>query len=366
MSDTSPVSLLRPVATCLAVVLAGCAAPLAQGPRVVWVRENRAYVVLPDSTALASGDRVRFQRGAKTLANGTVTQVERGEMAQVTLTSGTLGVERDLARTTVLRERSPLTAPAVLRLGLPSAARGTAFFACAHGGVAASWPADAYRTDSSSPRVARFIRNPAISGGAPLPDTLVVRFYDESTDEEIAIERGELDAALFWPGELSSHMRTSPRWRDPLMGVRSLGAVALMWSDSSAVDLAAVESAKGTIFAGLNRDLFSGDLLLLPFDPDSTRPSHDRPRFQVDPGCPGRAELQRYLDRHAPAPSRGLVRLRYGETFIRPEPGSFQIGESTGTSLYAIRCPIVCAPELRAYLSAFGVNRLADLIACTP
>jgi hypothetical protein len=369
MSDTWVVSGVRRLAALFLLLLcAGCAAPLAGTSRVVWVRENRAYVALRDSTALAAGDRVRFERGGKTVAGGIVTRIERGEMAQVTLTSGSLGEDRDLARTTVLPERSPLVAPSSLRVGLPSAARTTAFFSCGQAGVESAWPAGAYRTDASSPRLARFLRNPAVSLDPPWPDTLIVRFYDENADEEIALERGELEVAVFWPGELSSHMRTSPRWRDPLMGVRSRGAVVLLWGDTSSVDPAALEREKNTTFDALNRDVFHGDLLPVPWNrppADSARSASDAPRIQVDPRCPGRAELQRYLDRRAPAAPKGLVRLKYSE-LVRFSPGGFQAEDVAGIALFAIRCPIVCAPALRPYVAALGASRLADLIACMP
>jgi hypothetical protein len=336
----------------LAFVLAGCASPNSQMPRVVWLSGSRAYVALRDSTAVLAGDRVRFQRDGRTVASGIVARVEHGELAQVQVTSGPLGSERELLRTTVVVERASVAKPSTLRIGLPSAARGTAFFSCRRLGVRPQWPDSAYRADAPSSRTARFVRDPRIPLDKPWPDTLVVRFYDESADEEIAIERAELDVAVFWPSELSSHMRTSPRWSSPLMGIRTRGVVALVWDDPSSIDPAALEREKAGTFAALNRDLFHGDLLLLEAsDPDSGGPSDLRPRFLVDPRCPGRAELQRYLDRWVPAPTNGVVRIEY------------QV-DRTGSPLFAIRCPVVSRPDLRAYLSALGPDRVADLMDC--
>jgi hypothetical protein len=208
--------------------------------------------------------------------------------------------------------------------------------------------------DAPSPRVARYIRDSRISLDTLWPDTLIVRFYDESADEEIAIERAELDVAVFWPAELSSHMRTSPRWSSPLMGIRTRGAVTLVWDASSSIDPAVLEREKAETFAALNQDLFHGDLLLLEArDPDSGGPSNVHPRFRVDPSCPGRAELQRYLYRRVLTPSQGLVRIEYR-------------ADLAGSPLFAIRCPVVSRPDLRAYLSALGPDRLADLIDCSP
>jgi hypothetical protein len=349
------------------LALAGCAAPMTQTPRVVWQSGDRAYVALRDSTSLTAGDRVRFQLGDQTVAAGTVAQVVRGEMAQVELTSGSLGGERELAKVGVVVERAPFVPPSVLRIGLPSSARGTPFFKCRHVGVQPQWPDHAYETYSPSSRVTRFIRNPATAAETHWPDTLLVRLYDEVADEEIAIERGELDVAVFWPGELSSHMRASPRWGNPLMGIRSPGKVALVWSDTSSVDPFSVQREKFSVFAALNRDLFHGDLLSLPagVTMDSAGVTIVRPRFQVDPILPGRAELQRYIDQHEPAPWSGFVRIQYSTLFTSPS-GIFSGEGVTGTYLYAIRCPIVCRPGLRAYLAALGADQLANLIDCSP
>ena len=348
------------------LALAGCAAPMAQTPRVVWQNEGRAYVALRDSTSLAAGDRVRFLRGDRTVAAGTVAHMERGEMAQVELTSGSLGGERQLAQVGVVVERAPLVPPSVLRIGLPSSARGTPFFRCRRVGVQPQWPDHAYEMYAPSSRVTRFIRNPAITAETHWPDTLLVRLYEESADEEIAIERGDLDVAVFWPGELSSHMRTSPRWGNPLMGIRSPGEVALVWSDTSSTDLFSVQREKA-VFAALNRDLFHGDLLSFPagVTTDSVGVAIVRPRFQVDPILPGRAELQRYIDQRVPAPWSGLVRVQYS-TLFRSQSGYFSGEGVTGIPLYAIRCPIVCRPELRSYLAALGTDQLANLIDCSP
>src|SRR4029077_8015933 len=64
-------------------------------------------------------------------------------------------------------------------------------------------------------------------GAPPAPDTLLVRLYGESADEEIALERGELDVAVFWPGELSTRMREDPRWGGALLGLRAHGVIAV-------------------------------------------------------------------------------------------------------------------------------------------
>src|SRR5205814_1296313 len=58
----------------------------------------------------------------------------------------------------------------------------------------------------------RFVRDPG-AAATPWPDTIMVGLFGETSDEEIALERGELDVAVFWPGEASARLRADPRWR---------------------------------------------------------------------------------------------------------------------------------------------------------
>ena len=113
---------------------------------------------------------------------------------------------------------------ATLRVGLPAAGRASLLFACdASPGAprigSATYVADSL--DASRHRWLRADQTASDSAGMLAPDTLVVRACAEATDEEIAFERGELDAAVFWPGELSA------RFHDPERGVRSRGALAV-------------------------------------------------------------------------------------------------------------------------------------------
>src|SRR2546422_4979138 len=124
MPDTSIVSITKRLwGACLSVALAGCAASMAQTPRVVWVSGDRAYVAFRDSTAFEPGDVVSFEHRGKTLATGTVASVERGEMAQVMVSSGSLGEPRKLEAIRVVPEYSGEHPLSLLRVGLPSASR---------------------------------------------------------------------------------------------------------------------------------------------------------------------------------------------------------------------------------------------------
>src|SRR5262249_17395102 len=116
----------------------------------------------------------------------------------------------------------------------------------------------AYSRDSLDAGGERWLRVPqpaADSAGALAPDTLLVRSFDESTDEEIAFERGDLDAAVFWPGELSARMRHDARFRSAEMSVRPRGLLACIAAPG---DTLAPPEAD---LSALNRDALGGDLL---------------------------------------------------------------------------------------------------------
>lgn len=369
MPDTSIVSMSKRIGGLLLVVaLAGCAASMTQTPRVVWVTGDRAYVAFRDSTAFEPGDRLSFQRRGRTVATGTVSRVDRGEMAQVTLSSGSLGGESEFGRTTIAPDRSVL-AGSLLRIGLPASARGTLFFRCRFVGLNPQWPEGLYRAGFVEERAREYLRDSSASAVAPWPDTLRFRFYDVAADEEIALERGELDVAIFWPGELSNHMRESPRWRDRLSGTRSRGAVTLTWTEGAPSDSFPLAVATSQVFSALNRDLFRGDLLPLFARTDSAGSPQPLvvPRFEVDPRCPGRGEIQRSIDRLQPSSgTRGLAGVSFG-ALRTPIAGTFEMNASMrSTTLFGIRCPIVCRPELRRTVAALGPDKLADLIDCAP
>src|SRR5204862_6013385 len=115
-----------------------------------------------------------------------------------------------------------------------------------------------YAADTLDPSARRWLRlsQPTPdSAGALAPDTLLVRAFEDPTDEEIAFERGELDAAVFWPGELSARMRFDARFRDPEWGMRSRGVLACI---AGAGDTLGAPRAD---MEALNREAFGGDLL---------------------------------------------------------------------------------------------------------
>lgn len=186
--------------------------------RVVWVREAQAYVAAEDSLALALGDVVSFQQRNRVLASGVVGRVLDRHLAVVDIATGSLARVKRPEQLRVLAER-PAPGPAPkLRLGYPAASRARAHVACERLTIRLPVPEGAYRTESRDARRARLVRDHAVTVAEPWPDTLEISSFDESADEEIALERGELDIAVFWPGELSRHMREQSGWTSALHG----------------------------------------------------------------------------------------------------------------------------------------------------
>ncbi|HKQ20015.1 MAG TPA: hypothetical protein VJW75_09750, partial [Candidatus Eisenbacteria bacterium] len=233
------------------------AAPTELDAKVVWVKGDRVYIASADSLALDQGDLLTFRSGSKELARGAVVDVRDAAMAVARVTSGSLGNEKKLEKIRIMMEPAPLRPLAVLRVGCPSPSRPSLLFRCDNG-IGASLPVFAYRADTLSERSYRFVRDGAVLVDAPWPDTLLVRMFDESADEEIALERGELDVAVFWPGELSTHIRDDSRWAGHLHGRWNGQIVAWAWEKGSAARLTADE-ARHT-FDSLNRLVFRGDL----------------------------------------------------------------------------------------------------------
>ena len=123
-------------------------------------------------------------------------------------------------------------APPVLRVGYPSPPRSSLLFEC--GSVALQLPQDGrYWVESIEGRTYRFIRERGVESSAPWPDTLLLRLFDDVDDEEIALERGELDVAVFWPGEASAHIREVARGQGRSVGGAVCGCLILLVKDAA-------------------------------------------------------------------------------------------------------------------------------------
>ena len=323
------------------------------------VREPRVYVALADSLELRSGDRVTFRLHERDLGSGLVTRVVEHELAIVELRSGSLAPAKQLTRVEILAERSASRPLARLRVGYPGAGRSNLLFACERVGFVPPLAGRAYRAIATSERGERWSRDPSVALPGPWPDTLTAQFFDDANDEEIALERGDVDVAIFWPGELSRQMREQSRWEGHLFGVRSRGVVAALGLRGTSSNSVAVAPDSAAL-ERFNRELFRDDLLRWSSPGTRARPFGPI-RFEVDLASPGWREMQRLLDGLAPATAR------HARLDVRNEPVAALdslAASGTMTPLFLLRCPVVCAPELRPVIDALGADALVDALDC--
>ena len=364
MRDTrKPVG--RTVAAALFVLLlvAGSsgAEPTELRAKVVWAHAGRVYLASGDPLPTVQGDLLTFYDGKKVAAEGSVLNILDGTLVIARITSGSLDRNKKLDRLRVTADHPRLRPVGVLRIGIPS--RSNLLFACGTPSVRSPLPRAAYRGEAITLRSFILTRDQSDASTAQWPDTLLVRLFDEATDQEIALERGELDAAVFWPGELSTRMREDPRWRDPLYGTRSrVLLTALLSRDAADARLAPGDT---TALLWLNEAVFRGDLT--PWDrtsgnavslqPPATSPPPAPHRFEVDRSLPGWQTLDRAL-RGGSGASSGSYPVRVtllAATATPSDPAWFT---------FAVRCPVVSSPDLRSYLRSLGPDALAGIVDC--
>jgi len=172
--------------------------------RIVWVGAGRVYLASSDSIALDPLFRLTFFKGGKPVASASVERVLDGHLIAARITSGETDAFRKPDRLEVTGSAPALTPPGVMRVGIP--ARSNELLNCG----ASLRPPSAYPAASRSGSAQRLVRAAPMDSLAPWPDTLVVVPFASADDEEIAIERGEIDAGVFWPGELSDALRRAP------------------------------------------------------------------------------------------------------------------------------------------------------------
>lgn len=360
--------ILGPLAILLAIVASvpSLAAPVELKAKVVWVRGDRIYVASAESLALQEGDLLRFRAGKKEIAAGTVVDIRDAAMIVASLTSGSFRKEKKLEKLRILAERPALQRYSFLRVGCPSPSRPSLLFACDSATIGASLPSGAYRADTLGERWYRFVRNATVTLDAPWPDTLYVRTFDESPDEEIALERGELDVAVFWPGELSAHIRKDARWKDFLYGVRSKGYLFGTSVETGALQPLDEGTTRGVLDA-LNRSMFRNDVAPWPEGtvPDPANDVTPPVSIEVDRAIPESMALERLLDQDAasgpPGPRRPIRIFYSGVEVTERGPVFPEIGS---TPLSPIRCPVVSNAKLRKTITALGPNAFADLLGC--
>jgi len=374
-------SLPRSAAMLAWLVLASCAhvraadsgpasvagfAPLAA--RVASVRDSLLYVSASDSGAISAGMTLVLERGRKTVATARVTRLVDARLAEARLTSGSLAGERRLERLRVLGEPAHPVRPPLLRVGLPGPHRASLLFACDAPLLRPRLGPATYARDSLAPDAGRWLRLASVAGlgaidpaEASAPDTLIVRFYAEATDQEIALERGEIDVGVFWPGELSARMRSDARWRDPELGLRSRGVLAVIDSSSDSIP------APPEALAALNREAFAGDLEPWgELEPGlEGAPRAPAARVVVDPALPGSRLIERVLARAATGPPARTLRLAYLDVPVAARDAAQSRWRTRGVSpVFALRCAVVAAPQARPVVRALSPGAFADLVSC--
>ena len=331
------------------VVAAAVAAPF--DARVIWARGDRAYMVARDSVWVSVGSSVRFFDRKKEVASGTVAALQDTTLIVVRITSGSLARVKHLDRVKVDADRPTKPARLALRVGYPSAARVQPFFECRR----MELEAKGYRADTLSERAFQLVRLQTSEHREP--DTLLVRLFDDAADEEIALERGELDVAVFWPGEASVHIREVMHWAGE-QPVRNRGVIVARTKGSFTSDFAFGRySAQETdVLDRLNGDLFRGDLTTVPHSaPDSLfAPALS---FDVD-SVPGRRAIERALNR-LPKSNGKRVLL----TFLdKPVPEQEEADPTRW--LFYISCPVISHPDARPLLETIDLSALVNLFDC--
>ena len=343
----------------------------APAPRVVWNGGARFYVVTPDSGALAPGMTVRVLDHQREIARGEVTRVIDGSLASVRLTAGLIGAKARLDRLEVRIEPAAPQPIRALRLGLPAARRSAIAFACADPSLDLAALPRAYLAETLAVDAFRLVAAGSAGGdsmrAAAWPETLLVRQFGEPADEEIALERGELDVAVFWPGEPSARLRSVASGYQILLGDRARG---VMVAFDAARDSALARRIAADM-AALNAEMFGGDLRAWSGAGragDAAVPSPAGLHYAVDAAIPGRRPIERFLERRTGAPARvsdRTVRLAYLDEPVAPRDSMESTCRERGVlPLFTMRCPMLCGADVAAQVRALGADALANLLRC--
>lgn len=355
------------------------ASPEAWDASVLWAREDRAYIALAESSAVVPGTRLTFVEGGATIATGEVTSAHEGQLVVVAITSGSLERARSLAAVRITAEPPRIERMRLLRIGYPAPGRPNLLFDCDRVTPRPPGPADLYRVDALSDRSFRFVRNPAAAPDGPWPDTLLVRLFEVAADEEIALERGDLDAAVFWPGEPSPHIRAHTSWKGDLAGSLEGGVLAALHTPEVAAQaITSPSGSAGRALRAMNGDIFRGDLSPCGPDPDGTLSDSAAAgtapplRFEVSRDIPGWQAMERRLNESLPAngarpSSIRLQRVRGWGSSPEERGGTARTRDegNAGVCVFEIRCPILSTPKVRTYLTALGPDALVRLFTCS-
>ena len=351
--------------------------PTRLAAHVVWSQGDRIYLAATDSVKLESGTRLIFQDKKKTVATGEVLNVFDQTFVVAKLTSGSFKKIKHPDRLAVVAEPPPPRAPVKLRVGYPSSKRPTLFFACDSSGI--DLPSAGFDAMQSSDHMYQLVHRADVPDTSSWPDTLIIRFFDDAADEEIALERGEIDAAVFWPGEPSMHIRDKRRWTGEPSGLRPRGIVAaLFMAYHPTIDSLSAAIVTRRVASRLNDDLFRGDLSPCGTSVvDTTATVTNAPmRFDVDPQLRGHDALQKVLDRvwkmNSVAKAADLVRITYLDMPLDSLTTPLSIAGiddkpvkiSAALCLFRMRCPILCSQSARSAVEAMGPNKIVNLLRC--
>ena len=337
------------VAACLLSAVVTSATPI--DARVIYSFGDRAYLVARDSAWVTMGSSLRFFEKKKEVASGVVLAIEDSTLIIARIASGSLGHVKNLDRIRVEGERAPSPKGAALRVGYPSSTRIQPFFECRR----MTLDPHGYRADTLSTRSYRLFR---ASSGTANPDTLLVRLFDDAADEEIALERGELDAAVFWPGEASAHIREAMRWQGIPNVLRTRGVIA-NYENPGLRALPDMYQTDQTRVDSVNTEMFRGDLKPASHIRFVSEHPMMPSRFEVDSACPGKRSMEAFLNRGR-APGRGILRF---VTYL-DEPTDPNLVEESRGRLFLMSCPVLSRPELRPYLDSIDLSAIVNLFDC--
>lgn len=349
------------------IAITAAAAAGAPGNRVLWARAERVYVALADTSGVQEGDSARFDDRGKLLGAGRVGTIVHREMAVVRLTSGSLAGVRKLERVRVAFVAPTRVFARSLRVALPSGGRKNLIVPCPAGepdAVSGLGGGTWHRAGPAGDRPLRFLRQPDAAFPNAGPDTLGLFFFDDATDEEIALERGDVDVAVFWPGELSRRIREDARWSGFSLGRRARGVLVLVGADGVA------DAAPDTVNAqALNEELFRGDLALrtLPGRREEAHPPTWT--LYVDERLPGRDTLIGWLSGRAWSPGWPSNRPTIARALPVARLAYLDAPADTLSSpglapLFTLRCPVVSAPAARPIIQSLGADAFANLMVC--
>ena len=359
------------------------AEPKPLNAEVVWVRANRAHIASTDSIPVEVGDLLEFQVRGKTKAAGTVAEIHEAGLVTARITSGSLDREKKLRDVRVRAEAAPLPRITTLRVGVPAPARRCALLGCSTYWEQYSWNAPhGYRpAPLAGTRIPGFVRVDSIALRPEWPDTMVLVLFDDAMDQEIGVERGDVDLAVFWPGE--PFQDRPPRrgdWHNLVFGTRQRGVVARI-QFAGGGNLASPPPGPNTVsdsvLAVLNREVFSGDLLPLsgewpqgaqyrafplggPMDAALARGTANAKNVERETG------ILSYLDARIDQPESLRVEARARLLLLPPEiRRSAERGDPiVVTPLFRLRYPILTKPPTNRLIRALGPDTFAEMLDC--